>query len=125
MDNKPRLFEESAEAEVPAQFDDDEFYRALAAQPRRRVLAHLLGREQCSVEELADVLCGWESEEGMVSPERHREVRIALVHSHLPRLEAAGLVSYDPEAERVTTVSLPGSVERLFQYSVLAGADEE
>jgi len=120
MDDRSRLFEESADVEVPTQFGDDAFYRALAARPRRRVLAHLLAREECSVEELADVLCGWETGEGMVSPERHEEAHVGLVHSHLPRLEAAGLVSFDPSEGTVTALSVPEPVERLVEYGVVA-----
>lgn len=120
MDNRSRLFEEGADVEVPSKFGDDAFYRALAAQPRRRALAHLLARGECSVAELADVLCGWETGEGMVPPERHEEVRIGLVHSHLPRLEAAGLVSFDPDERTVTAASLPEPVERFLRYSVAA-----
>lgn len=120
MNERNRLFEESADVKMPAQFGDDAFYRALAAQPRRRVLAHLLAHEECSVEELADVLCGWETGEGMVPPERHEEVHIGLVHSHLPRLEAAGLAAFDPDERTVTAVPLPEPVEQLLRYSVAA-----
>lgn len=124
MDDRTRLLEESADVEVPAQFGDDAFYRALAAQPRRRVLAHLFARGECSVEELADVLSGWETGSGMVSPERHHEIRIGLVHSHLPRLEAAGLASFDPEDGTVTANPVPEPVEQLLQYSVVAGTGD-
>jgi hypothetical protein len=80
---------------------DDEFYRALSARSRRRVLAHLVECEESTVGELAEVLCGWEATAGeMVTPERYRRVRTELVHIHIPRLADAGLVSYDRETGR-------------------------
>lgn len=110
-----------ANEEPPARFADDVFYRALAAQPRRRLLSYLLDREQCSIEELVDVLCGWETTSSrMVDSERAHQVHIELVHNHLPLLEAAGLLQYDPSDGEVVAEPLAAPVGELIRRSVQA-----
>jgi DNA-binding transcriptional ArsR family regulator len=100
---------------------DDEFYAALSATPRRRVLGYLLEHEECSVEELADGLCGWETvTETVVSPERRREVHIALYHVHLPVLSDADLVTYDPEEGHVSIGDLSPSARDLVRRGIEA-----
>jgi hypothetical protein len=112
---------EITEGAVPSLFADDELYRALAARPRRRLLAHLLACEQCSLEELVDVLAGWETDPGTtVGPERARQVRTALLHHHLPQLEDAGLLTYDRERDAVRAESLEQPVADLVRTSVQA-----
>lgn len=100
---------------------DDQFYRALAARPRRHVLAHLLAREECSVQELVDVLCGWETTNGqVVDAARAEQLHIELIHRHLPLLEEASLLSYDRHANEVAVASVSPQVERLVRESVEA-----
>lgn len=107
--------------ELPDRFADDRFYRALAAQPRRRTLGHLLACDRCTVDELVDVLCGWEATtDRVVGPERALQYRIELIHRHLPVLEAAGLVSYDRSTDEVAVEPLAESVERLVRRSIEA-----
>jgi hypothetical protein len=99
----------------------DEFYRALASRPRRRLVAHLLGVETSSTDELASLLCGWElADETLVTPERRREFATRLFHVHLPVLEEAGLVSYDAESERVDIEPVDERVRDLVRAAIEA-----
>lgn len=121
-DPKDALEEARAPGE-PGLLATDEFYRALADESRRRVVACLLDREESTVDELAELLCGWEATDGtMVSPDRYEEIRIELYHNHLPCLDDAGLVSYDRSAGVVEPEPIPKLVERLVRHSVGAEA---
>jgi hypothetical protein len=106
----------------PALFGTDTFYSALAADSRRRVLAHLLERQETTVDELVDVLCGWEVDTGeMLGPETRDRIEIALRHNHLPQLVDAELVTVDWAAETVEIAALPVPVRNLIRRSVDAG----
>ncbi len=107
--------------EIPERFADDQFYQALAERRRRRILAHLLSCKRCPVEELVDVLCGWEAATSRtVDSSQAERLRIELTHHHLPLLEEAELLSYDRDADEVTVESLSESVEQLIRRSVEA-----
>jgi len=107
-------FELGTDDEVPARLAQDEFYRALADRKRRRVLAYLLRHDSCSDEELADVICGWETEPGGMAPvEQHRNVLALLRHVDLPILDDAGLLSYDRSRGTVSASSLQPPIEWL------------
>ena len=112
--------DELEEVVAPAYFADDEFYRALAARPRRRLLGYLLEAETSTIGGLADVLCGWEATEPMVGPERHEQFRMALTHSHLPCLADAGLLQYDREEGTVELADLPPSVRDVIHRGIAA-----
>lgn len=105
----------------PSLFAEDQFYRALTARQRRRILAHLLSCERCTVQELVDVLCGWEAATSRtVDSTQAEQLRIELTHRHLPLLEEADLLDYDRDADEVTLEPLPDPVERLVRQSIAA-----
>lgn len=105
----------------PALFADDKFYRALTARRRRRILAHLLACDRCTVAELVDVLCGWEAATSRtVDASEAEQLRIELLHRHIPMLEDAGLLRYDQDADEVTAEALSEPVEQLVRQSVEA-----
>jgi ribosome biogenesis protein Tsr3 len=71
------------------------------------------------VDELVDVLCGWEATtESIVDAKRATQLRIELVHRHLPVLSAAGLVSYDRAADEVAIEPLSHPVKQLVRRSI-------
>lgn len=120
MDGENSLDEDSR-SDVSPRFADDGFYRALAEQPRRYVLSYLLNRGGCSVEELADVLGGWESTtDSILSPERREQIRLELEHNHLPHLDDRGLLTYDRAEQRVTVADLDAEVKALLHRSIEA-----
>jgi len=83
---------------------DDVF--ELLSDDRRRTALYALAQSRAqttSLEDLADEIVDREVARGDVTgPLHRREVKIALVHNHLPRLDEAGLVEYDHEASEVT-----------------------
>lgn len=82
-------------------------FEALARPRNRRILALLDRRNRpLSAHQLATLLVA-ETEDvarEAVSDQAHRRVLVALVHNHLPTLEAAGLIERD-EHDRVVTAA--------------------
>lgn len=107
------------EAEPPSGHEDasGRLYRALSAAARRRLLWYMLDdTEEVTLDEAARVLAGWEATEtGTLSTEAdHDDLLVELHHRHLPVLDEAGLVSYDPNEKAVVLESLDESTaERL------------
>ncbi|MDG5776812.1 hypothetical protein VB773_21895 [Haloarculaceae archaeon H-GB2-1] len=80
----------------------DELYEVLAHRRRRFVLYELYERDShVSVSELVDALFAWEHRAGDEQTTRE-SIRASLVRSHLPRMERAGIVNYDAEANTVS-----------------------
>lgn len=97
----------------------DAFYRRLASRSRRRLVASLPDAEASPLEGLVSLLRGWAlADTLLVGPERRRELAARLYHVHLPILDDAGLVSYDPEAERLDIDPLDGVVRDLVRAAI-------
>ncbi|APW99017.1 hypothetical protein CHINAEXTREME_15095 [Halobiforma lacisalsi AJ5] len=82
----------------------DALFAALSDDRRRSILSALGGRRRrLSTAELARAVAALEEGtiERDVDCERVERVRTSLVHVHLPALSEAGLVAYDPDADRV------------------------
>ena len=101
---------------------EDQFYRALAARPRRRLLAYLLEHETATRDDLAALLVGWETTDSgeTADTDSYRRIRTMLRHSHLPMLDEAGLVRYDSEADEITLRDLDERVVDVLRYSISA-----
>lgn len=108
---------------------DDDTYRALAAEPRRRVLYFLLENPTSTVAELADVLAGWDADEGdgTVTPEDRQREYVGLYHVHLPELTDAGLITHDRSNGDVTADDVPASVAEVVRrhFETPRESDEE
>lgn len=77
-------------------------YRLLASGRRRTLLAVLAdGSGPVGVEDLAPVVAEREDDAAGTRGDGEQSVRIALHHVHLPMLDDAGLVDYDPESHQV------------------------
>lgn len=90
----------------PGDLDADEVHDLLRSGRRRRVVGHLLAfvGEPVPVDALATAVAREEHErpaDGLDAEVRER-VALTLVHSHLPRLEAAGVVVHDRQRGSVT-----------------------
>jgi len=112
---------ESPDSDSPgSRLADDKFYRALAARPRRRLLAYLLEHETATRDDLAAVLVGWETTDSgeTAGTDSYRRIRTMLRHSHLPMLDDAGLVTYDSAAEEVTLRDLDERAVEVLQLSI-------
>ncbi|WP_336025420.1 DUF7344 domain-containing protein [Halobellus salinisoli] len=103
-----------------AQLSDDRLYQALASETRRRLLFFLLDEKESTVETVATVLAGWDADEtGSMSTASDRErILIELSHNHLPRLEAAGLVSHDRGEGEIRVESIDPLLAALISKSV-------
>lgn len=81
---------------------------ALLKSPRRRYALYLLATESSSTDlsELGERIAAWETSdvEAAASGDDVETVRASLYHTHLPKLEAAGVVEYDPETGDVELV---------------------
>ncbi|WP_262178195.1 DUF7344 domain-containing protein [Haloarcula laminariae] len=106
----------------PPRLADDEFYRALSSRRRRRVLAVLLDRGECSRDELATMLAGWESTRtgGMATRDDRERILLDLHHTHLPTLVDSDLVAYDRDRGTVTLDTLETETRALIHRSVEA-----
>lgn len=119
-DHNTRGQEADPDATTPRLADDD-FYWAMSATPRRRVLYYLLDAERSTVDELAAMLAGWEcvaADAGVATPAERRERAIELRHRHLPALADAGLVTHDRETGAVALADLDGPVATLVRRSI-------
>lgn len=95
----------------------DNLFRAVADSDRRRLLAVLAGESEMALDDLADVLVGWESTvDGPAGPDEWAQVKIELVHMHLPLLAEAGLITHDDD-DVVRLAANPAPVEELVTFA--------
>jgi len=78
--------------------DDSDVHRLLADRQRRTVVTVLRDSTAVTRSELATAVADRERGDGDATTER---VETRLHHVHLPVLDEAGVVNYDPEAELV------------------------
>lgn len=113
----------------PQEFTDpdlDGFFRVIADKQRRFVLYYLLEEQRASVDELAEGLARWTSDDNrpLSPPTRRDGIRTDLHHTHLPHLEDESLVTYDSDSGTVSLVALPPTVESVLSLSLeLDGVD--
>lgn len=120
-DDRHRRTEPADEA-VPPRFASDRFYAALASRARRRTLHHLLDQGECTVEELATVLAGWDAvgREEATTTYGRRDRELELVHVHLPMLADADLVEYERGDVAVEPADVEPPVRDLIERSLAA-----
>lgn len=92
------------EDDSPSAFTESDVY-ALLAHERRRLVLRLLDDVSTPIAttELAELIVECEREDP--TAEARRVVAVSLHHAHLPRLDDAGVVAYDPDEGAVS----PGS----------------
>ena len=95
---------ETPELELPA----DVLFDLLSDPHRRDALRYLLDRpDDVTIEDLSAKIATDEDQ-----PDERR-LSIRLHHAHLPKLSAAGLVRYDPDAATVEALSSATDLESL------------
>lgn len=81
-------------------------FDALTNAERRYAFYYLRDRGTATAEELATVVSGWvqsrREQREVVTPADRKRVLVSLHHTHLPKLEAAGLVRYDHDTGGVS-----------------------
>lgn len=96
----------------------DDVFEVLADRRRREVLRHLIERDPpVSVAELVDGI----DDHTPATAVNRRELRVALHHSHLPKLDDSGFVDYDREENRIVDCS---GLERMEPYLAIAESIE-
>lgn len=115
---------------------EEEFLRLLADTTNRAVLTVLDGAERgLSVAAIAERIVSQDGPSGSSEYEDELEgTIISLHHNHLPRLESAGLVEYDPETNVVSSGNASSIDAEWMDFGILdellsrfrigAGADE-
>lgn len=105
--------------QIAATVDHDEFHRLLARPSRRRVLYYLQEHSTASVAELCDVLAGWEAldRSRTLGDETRDRIRCLLYHADLPKLDRAGVVSYDADEGEVTLSPLPAELSAVLRQA--------
>lgn len=100
----------------------DAVFDTLADESRRLILYYLRDRLSAGLDELATVVSGWRRARtpgiGVVTPDDREEVRIELHHVHLPRLDDAGFLDYDPETKDATVATTPGFLDTILDRSL-------
>ncbi|UPV73038.1 hypothetical protein M0R89_10800 [Halorussus limi] len=95
MDGDPSVFDQQT-----AEVDLDDLFEVLADGQRRQLLAYLDSTDDdvAAFSELVDHVA---EESGAVSNDDDERVAVNLHHNHLPKLEDANVVEYDPRSETV------------------------
>lgn len=114
-----------ADTEFETAFEDatvvsppDDVFRALSEATRRRILSLLIDGDRRDVQELVDMLVGWQATiDGPAGPAEWDTMQTELIHSHLPILSDAGLITYDPASDTVELASVPGPIRTLLSLA--------
>jgi len=89
---------ESPESGEPTEPTEDELFDVLSSRRRRYALHMLKGREEAvELGDVAEQVAAWEygEEVAEVSYDERKRVYTALQQSHLPKMDDAGVVSFD------------------------------
>lgn len=95
---------------VPEPRSLDSLLSVFSDARRRQTLYQLLGAPDgtATVDALVETIAGRETESGDAITDSDREaIAVSLVHTHLPRLESAGFVEFDPGEGTVSYVAPP------------------
>lgn len=72
----------------------NELFEVLSKSPRRRILTALVDANPRDVAEFAPA--------EFTNDERREDVLTRLYHTHLPKLDEAGFIKWDPDSETIT-----------------------
>lgn len=105
---RPGTDDASGEADLGVSHDVlelDHVYEALEHPRRRCVCSLLVEDDEWRLSELARTVAAWEDgvPEDAVSESTMERVSVSLYHSHVPKLAACGVVSFDADAETLST----------------------
>ena len=98
----------------------DEALDLLSNARRRYLLSYLSRHDEAELTDLAAAIAAWEGDVPVesITDEDRRRVYISLYQTHLPKLEQAGVVSYDAD-ERIVT--LTENADRIAEYLPTGG----
>ncbi|WP_330631901.1 DUF7344 domain-containing protein [Halocatena halophila] len=88
----------------------------LLSSPRRRYVLHYLRSESSGIEltNLADHVAAWEYDTTVdsLSEQQRKRAYVSLYQTHVPKLEEAGIVTYDSDSGRVELTSSSKTIEK-------------
>ncbi|MFC7233875.1 DUF7344 domain-containing protein [Halosegnis marinus] len=99
----------------------DTAFGLLADETRRLSLYVLREHGGMSLADLADVVTGWSAVrrgDGRATADDRRERLVSLHHTHVPKLRAAGVVTYDDETGVVAFASPSEAFDRLLDAAL-------
>ena len=111
---------QSPDAEPDDDLSLDVIFDILSVERRRHTLEYLLTEsEQTTLGDLAEHIACLENEKDLVdlSSQERKRVYVGLYQSHLPRMDGAGVVDFDPDRK---TVELGANAAQLTPYLELA-----
>jgi hypothetical protein len=98
----------------------DELFEMLSHPGRRYVLSYLLQEDDSipTQELIEHVLSKTDPPSDLTEPQFRGQVAARLHHTHLPRLDAANLIAYDPDNQVVARTPHTQSVEPLLELAL-------
>lgn len=93
----------------------DVVFDLLSSSRRRFVLYYLRGQEgPVELSELATELAAWENDTAVedVTERQRKRVYVSLYQTHIPKLQEAGIISYDSDTGEVTLKSRVDTLSR-------------
>lgn len=118
------MTEQSGNQSVPADSEHGppwsaQLFALLADSRRRYLLYHLHEQGSCRLAQLAGIIANQETGTvGAVSPDIVRDVYLDLYHTHLPKLDSAGIVDYSESLGEVLLVRTDDAFTRCLDAAV-------
>lgn len=95
----------------------DEVLELLSDRYIRYTLYYLSKDPTTSLDELADIIAGWEATEtdAIITPADRERIRIRLYHVILPKLDDTGYLDFDTTDHTIKRSSVPSIVSTLLE----------
>lgn len=121
-DHQPTA-ESSTDQDTEPALSKDVVFEILKNQRRRRVLQYLRDNAETELGTLAEAIAAAENETTVeeLSADERKRVYIGLYQTHLPKMDDAGVVTYDQDRG---TVSAGPEIEQLYPYLEADGGSE-
>lgn len=81
----------------------DTIFATLKSQRRRYIVYYLHQQGELAVDELAELIAASENggDRATVTNDEQETMEVGLIHTHLPKLDGAGIIEYDDTTQRV------------------------
>jgi hypothetical protein len=98
-----------------SRLSQDEVYHLLSNPRRRFIISYLRDDGTVGLQELASTVAAWENDTSpeQLTDQQKKRVYVSLYQTHIPKLEDAGIITYDSDTSQI---HLRDSVEQLEQY---------
>jgi DNA-binding transcriptional ArsR family regulator len=98
-----------------SRLSQDEVYHLLSNPRRRFIISYLREVDTIGLQDLASRVAAWENDTTVdeLTDQQQKRVYVSLYQTHIPKLEDAGIVTYDSDAGQV---ALRDRVEQLDRF---------